>query len=172
VHGPMTLVVADSMQFMTDEDLSSVAAYLKSLSPAPSDHRATFQPSEHTYREIMGGNRNDAGARMYMDSCAACHRLDAQGYDHTFPRLAGNPSVIATDVDSLIAIILQGNRLPSTADAPSALAMPPFGWRYNDEDIATLATFVRTSWGNGASAVAATQVKAIRDSLGYPDTAH
>jgi mono/diheme cytochrome c family protein len=43
----------------------------------PSGGRATFQPSEHTYREIMDGNRNDVGARMYMGSCAACHRLDA-----------------------------------------------------------------------------------------------
>jgi mono/diheme cytochrome c family protein len=100
-----------------------------------------------------------------MDSCAACHRLDAQGYDHTFPRVAGNPSVIATDIDSMIAIILQGNRLPSTADAPSALATPPFGWRYNDEDIAMLATFVRTNWGNSASAVTAPQVRAIREVL-------
>lgn len=80
--------------------------------------------------------------------------------------------MIATDVVSLIAIILQGNRLPSTVDAPSALAMPPFGWRYNDEDIATLATFVRTSRGNGAAAVTATQVKAIRESLGRQDAAH
>jgi mono/diheme cytochrome c family protein len=159
------------MQFMTDEDLSAVAAYLKSLSPAPSDHRATFQPSEDTYREIMDGDRNDAGARMYMDSCAACHRLDGQGSDHTFPRLAGNASVIATDTDSLIAIILEGSRLPSAASAPSALAMPPFGWRYNDEDIATLATFVRISWGNGAGAVTATQAKAIRESLGRQDAA-
>jgi mono/diheme cytochrome c family protein len=172
VHGPMTLVVADSLQFMTDADLSAVAVYLKSLSPAPGDHRATFQPSEKTYQEIMDGNRNDAGARMYMDSCAACHRLDGQGYDHTFPRLAGNASVIATDTDSLIAIILQGSRLPSTADAPSALAMPPFGWRYNDEEVATLATFVRASWGNGASAVTATQVKAILDALSRKDAAN
>jgi mono/diheme cytochrome c family protein len=172
VHGPMTLVVADSTQFMTRDDLSAVATYLKSLSPAPSDHRATFQPNEKTYQEIMGGKQNDAGTRMYMDSCAACHRLDAQGYDRTFPRLAGNPSVIATDIDSLIAIILQGNRLPSTADTPSALAMPPFGWRYDDDDVATLATFVRTSWGNSVSAVTAPQVKAVRESLDRQNASH
>ncbi len=47
--------------------------------------------------------------------------------------------------------------------------MPPFGWRYNDEDIATLATFVRTNWGNGASAVTATQVKAVGDALSRKD---
>ena len=165
VHGPMTLVVADSTQFVTEDDLSAMAVYLKSLSPAPSEGRATFQESDDTYRSIMAGDRNDAGARIYMDSCAACHRLDGQGYDHTFPRLAGNPSVLAANTDSLIAIILGGSRLPSTAAAPSALAMPPFGWRYNDEDIAALATFVRGSWGNGGSAVTSTEVAAIRKSL-------
>jgi mono/diheme cytochrome c family protein len=71
--------------------------------------------------------------------------------------------------DSLIAIILSGSRLPSTAPAPSALAMPPFGWRYNDTEIAELATFVRTSWGNGGSAVMAAEVAAMRKSLSLED---
>jgi mono/diheme cytochrome c family protein len=169
VHGPMTLVVADSMQFTTDDDASAIATYLKSLSPAPEVGRATFRASADTYRSIMSGDRDDAGARIYMDSCAACHRLDGQGYDHTFPQLAGNASVLTTNTDSLIAIILGGSRLPSTAPAPSALAMPPFGWRYNDGEIAQLATFVRTSWGNGGSAVTAAEVAAMRKSLGLAD---
>jgi mono/diheme cytochrome c family protein len=169
VHGPMTLVVADSMQFTTDDDASAIATYLKSLSPAPEVGRATFRASEDTYRSIMSGDRNDVGARIYMDSCAACHRLDGQGYGHTFPRLARNASVLTTNTDSLITIILGGSRLPSTAPAPSALAMPPFAWRYNDGEIALLATFVRTSWGNGGSAVTTAEVAAMRKTLALKD---
>jgi mono/diheme cytochrome c family protein len=165
VHGPMTEVVADSMQFVSDDDLFAMAVYLKSLSAAPDAGRAAFAANDDTYKSMLAGERNDAGARIYMDSCAACHRWDGAGYDHTFPRLAGNASVLAANTDSLIAIILTGNRLPSTAPAPSALAMPPFGWRYSDADIAALATFVRASWGNGGSAVTASDVSAMRKSL-------
>jgi mono/diheme cytochrome c family protein len=40
--------------------------------------------------------------------------------------------------------------------------MPDFGWRYDDADIAALATFVRANWGNSAPAVTASQVARLR----------
>jgi mono/diheme cytochrome c family protein len=40
--------------------------------------------------------------------------------------------------------------------------MPPFAWRYDDDDVAQLATFVRSSWGNQGPAVTAQQVAAVR----------
>jgi mono/diheme cytochrome c family protein len=43
--------------------------------------------------------------------------------------------------------------------------MPAFGWRYSDEHIAQLTTFVRTSWGNGAAPVTAAEVARIRRQL-------
>jgi mono/diheme cytochrome c family protein len=101
-----------------------------------------------------------------MDSCAACHRLSGSGESLAFPTLAGNSTVLSADPSSLIAVILSGARLPSTAGAPSGLAMPAFGWRYNDADIAALATFVRSSWGNRGSAVAVAQVAKVRQRLG------
>jgi mono/diheme cytochrome c family protein len=44
--------------------------------------------------------------------------------------------------------------------------MPDFGWRYDDADIADLATFVRSHWGNGAGPVAVAQVASVRKQLG------
>ena len=90
-----------------------------------------------------------------MDSCAACHRLSGSGESFAFPTLAGNSSVLNSDPSSLIAVILNGARLPSADAAPTGLAMPPFGWRYDDADIAKLATFVRANWGNSAPPVTA-----------------
>ncbi|WP_415914327.1 c-type cytochrome [Paraburkholderia sp. J67] len=106
------------------------------------------------------------GARIYIDSCAACHRQNGEGAARVFPSLAGNPSVLAAQPDSLIAVILAGSRLPSTASAPAPLAMPPFAWRYGDEEVAQLATFVRSAWGNDAGAVSASDVKRVRASIG------
>jgi len=97
-----------------------------------------------------------------MDSCAACHRLSGSGENLAFPTLAGNPTVLSRDPSSLITLILNGGRAPSTAAAPTGLAMPDFGWRYDDADIAALATFVRSNWGNGAPAVTASQVAQLR----------
>jgi mono/diheme cytochrome c family protein len=162
VTGPMADVVRDSTQYMTDQDAAAVATYLKSLSPAPEDHRATFATDDATIQTIMAGDERSVGGRIYMDSCAACHRLSGGGERLAFPTLAGNSSVLNSDPSSLIAVILDGARLPSTAAAPTGLAMPPFGWRYDDADIAEVATFVRTNWGNGAAPITAAEVAKVR----------
>jgi mono/diheme cytochrome c family protein len=162
VTGPMADVVRDSTQYMTEQDVAAIATYLKSLSPAPEDRRPAFAANDATIRTIMAGDERSTGGRIYMDSCAACHRLSGSGESFAFPTLAGNSSVLNSDPSSLIAVILNGARLPSTAAAPTGLAMPPFGWRYGDADIAKLATFVRANWGNSAPPVTAAQVANVR----------
>jgi len=162
VTGPMADVVRDSTQYMTEQDVAAIATYLKSLSPAPEDRRPAFAANDATIRTIVAGNERSTGGRIYMDSCAACHRLSGSGESFAFPTLAGNSSVLNSDPSSLIAVILNGARLPSTAAAPTGLAMPPFGWRYGDADIAKLATFVRANWGNSAPPVTAAQVANVR----------
>jgi mono/diheme cytochrome c family protein len=162
VTGPMADVVRDSTQYMTEQDLVAIATYLKSLSPAPEDRRPAFAANDATIRTIMAGDERSTGGRIYMDSCAACHRLSGSGESFAFPTLAGNSSVLNSDPSSLIAVILSGARLPSTAAAPTGLAMPPFGWRYDDVDVAELATFVRSNWGNSAVPVTGAQVAKVR----------
>jgi mono/diheme cytochrome c family protein len=162
VTGPMADVVRDSTQYMSEQDVAAIATYLKSLSPAPEDRRPAFAANDATIRTIMAGDERSTGGRFYMDSCAACHRLSGSGERFAFPTLAGNSGVLNSDPSSLIAVILNGARLPPTAAAPTGLAMPPFGWRYGDADIAKLATFVRANWGNSAPPVTAAQVANVR----------
>ncbi|MHB8285194.1 MAG: cytochrome c [Caulobacteraceae bacterium] len=169
VVGSMTEVVEHSGQYMTPADLSAIATYVKSLSPASPTQRASFVASPATLDRIMAGRETSAGGRMFMDSCSACHRLGGGGARQTFPQLAGNATVLSRYPDSLIGVILKGARLPSTPSAPSANAMPPFGWRYSDQQVSELATYVRQAWGDGAQAVTAGQVKAVRGQLGVAE---
>ncbi|WP_347557313.1 cytochrome c [Robbsia sp. KACC 23696] len=162
VSGPMVEVVQNSTQYLSADDLKAIAVYVKSLSPAPQNGGTRFTASDATLQMFMSGQANETGARIYMDSCAACHRLNGQGQTRVFPSLANNPMVLHDNPDSLIAVILAGSRLPSTAAAPSDLAMPPFKWRYDDNEVAALATFVRGAWGNHAEAVTASEVAKIR----------
>lgn len=165
----MTEVVEHSGQYMNPGDLAAIATYVKSLSPAPQDGRASYAASSATLDRIMASRETSVGGRMFMDSCSACHRLSGSGEGQTFARLAGNAMVLSRYPDSLIGVILKGGRLPSTSGAPSANAMPPFGWRYDDKRIAELATFVRQAWGNGGREVTAGQVKAVRAQLRVPE---
>ncbi|MBB2202626.1 cytochrome c [Gluconacetobacter tumulisoli] len=165
VSGPMGEVVEHSTRYMSMADLDAVAVYLKSLSPASAGRPLRFAPSGETMAAFMAARPAGRGARLYMDSCAACHRLSGLGEENTFPRLAGNPLVLERNPDSLITVVLGGARMPSTAGAPTGLAMPPFGWRYGDADIAKLVTFIRTGWGNNAPAVSEGEVRAVRRHL-------
>ncbi len=160
VSGPMGEVVEHSTQYLSDADLTSVAVYLKSLGGA--SDAAPFHADGATLKTLVGGGGTGRGASIYIDSCSACHRMNGQGAQRVFPSLVNNPMVTQANADSLLDVILNGTRLPSTRTAPSPLAMPPFGWRYSDDDVAQLATFVRSSWGNRGPAVTADQVAKVR----------
>jgi mono/diheme cytochrome c family protein len=162
VIGPMAEVIDHSSQYMTDDDVAAIAVYLKSLTPTGSTNRASYDPSDASLHTDLAGQEESPGGRIFMGSCSACHRLGGQGVTRAFPALAGNPVVLTHDPASLIAVILNGARLPSTAGAPSGLAMPPFGWRYDNAAVAQLATYLRSSWGNHAPAVTEAAVVAIR----------
>jgi mono/diheme cytochrome c family protein len=43
--------------------------------------------------------------------------------------------------------------------------MPRFAWRLSDKEVADVVSFIRTSWGNGASPVSSADVAKIRKSL-------
>jgi len=158
---PMQDVVKHSTQNMTDDDLMAMALYIKSL-PETGNKKASFAASDATVQKIMAGNDSERGVQLYLDNCAACHRVDGKAAGDTFPALPGNPTVLSADATSLIRVILSGARLPSTHTAPSDLGMPGFAWRLSDEEAAQLVTFVRTSWGNQASPVGAADVAKVR----------
>lgn len=167
---PMNDVIAHSTQHMPDEDLHAIAAYLKTLSPASID-KAKFVPNAETATKLQAGNEPSRGAQIYVDNCAACHRTDGKGYDNVFPAIAGNPTVLANEANSLIHLVLAGAQLPSTALRPSNLGMPGFADRLSDDEVAQLITFVRQSWGNQASVVMAADVSAVRKTVAAPAAA-
>ncbi len=125
----------------------------------------------HVYDEsvaqaLFHGDDSKTGAALYVDNCGACHRTDGKGYARVFPALAGNPVVTGSDPTSLVHIVLKGGTLPATHQAPSSFTMPPFGWRMNDQEIADVVNFIRTSWGNQAPSVSVDEVRRLRKDTG------
>ncbi len=172
--GAMVDVVQNSTQHMSTQDLQAVAVYLQSLgakdgeqqgkpSPASLVAAAPQHPAALALRN--GTVEGNSGAMVYLNNCNACHRSDGTGADKTFPALAGNSVVNAKDPTSLIRLVLAGSAMPSTAKAPSPIAMPDFGWRLTDADVASVLSFARSSWGNQGEAVTAAQVAKVRETV-------
>ncbi|WP_212373618.1 c-type cytochrome [Acetobacter persici] len=166
--GNMDTAVHHGTQYLTDEDLTAMARYLKSLPPADAT-QAGWEPDPAATHALQAGGRLTPGQQLYLDNCAACHRSNGAGYAPAFPPLAGNPVVQNRSGDSLIHIVLTGATLHGTAAAPSAFTMPGFGARLTDAQVATVVTFIRQAWGNTAPAVADTDVAHLRKTL-TPDT--
>ncbi|MDI6936660.1 cytochrome c, partial [Serratia sp. Se-PFBMAAmG] len=162
VFGGMTDVVQHSLQYLNDEDISAIAKYLKSLG-AKDASQTVFTQDDAVAKALWKGDDSQPGASVYVDSCAACHKTDGSGYQRFYPALRGNPVVMAEDPTSLIHIVLVGGTLPGVQGAPSAITMPAFGWRLNDNQVADVVNFIRGSWGNGVkSSVTAKDVAKLR----------
>ncbi|SEG07849.1 cytochrome c [Marinobacterium lutimaris] len=165
VVGEMKPVIEHSMAKLRDEDIGLIAGYLKGLK-GDGENQITEGNGEATTAKLDSALLDvDSGERLYVDNCGACHFSNAQGADSVFPKLDRNPLVNAENPTGLIRVILAGARLPSTAKAPEDLAMPGFGWRLDDAEVATLASFVRSGWNNKAAAVTSDQVAEVRKEL-------
>jgi mono/diheme cytochrome c family protein len=168
--GAMSDVVAHGTQHLTPGDATAMATYLKSLGGdnAAGSRAAVAMASstpDPTTVALRAGNVSSRGAMVYLNNCSGCHRSDGAGAARTFPALAHSSTVAATDATSLIRIVLQGSAMPAVVQAPSALAMPGLGWRLNDDDVANVLSFVRSSWGNRAEAVTASDVAGVRAAI-------
>ena len=161
--GPMVEVVANSTQYLTREDLVAIAVYLRSLGDAGNaDTKTAMLTDDPTATALRQGRTDKPGAMVWLNNCNACHRSDGQGAQRTFPTLAHNSAVAARDPTSLIRMVLQGSAMAYTQEAPSELAMPAFGWRLSDQNIADVLSLVRGSWGNQAAPVSAQDVAKVR----------
>ena len=153
--GPMAEEVEHSSQHWKDEDLMAVAVYLKD------------EPKDVAVPKALPASEAAmvSGKAIYADRCSACHVGNGEGVDGLFPKLAKAPLVNGADAASMIRVVLAGSRAGATDAAPTAPAMPSFGWNLSDENIADVVTYVRNSWGNAAPAVSAGEVKDLRKAM-------
>ena len=103
------------------------------------------------------------GGQLYTLYCSACHGSDGLGATGgAFPPLAES-SWVDGDPDRAIKIVLNGLNGPVEVSGKTYnLEMPPQGAMLQDDQIAAILTFVRSSWGNQAPAITSAQVKATR----------
>lgn len=162
--GAMAEVIEHSTQYMTDEDLYAMSAYLKTLSPAPGKE-ITLPPKEDvTTQKLLDGVYDSRGALLYVEYCQVCHRADGAGVPRIFPALDKNSAVYSHHPDSVLQITLSGGRMPDTPHDRMAFTMPAFD-TLSDADIAEVVNYIRNSWTNQASEVSVEDVVDMRHFL-------
>jgi mono/diheme cytochrome c family protein len=152
--GPMAEAVENSTARMDDTDLEAIAVYLKDQPPS----RGNGGGATGVEAQMK------AGAIAYDISCAACHGRGGKG-SALFPPLAGNAAIQQVRADSLVRTVLAGGKAAATPVAPTGPAMPSFGWRLSNDQVANILTYVRNNWGNQAGAISPETVGRIRSEL-------
>lgn len=154
VMGPMVEVVGGSTQYLSDTDLRAMAVYLKSLPQAPAVTVDVKPPRGATLA---------AGERLYAKHCAACHGDRGEGAPGIYPALAGSRAVNLQSPANLVHLVLEGGFPPSTTGNSRPFGMPPFAPVLNDDELAQLLSFLRSSWGNRADEVTSFDVERYRN---------
>jgi mono/diheme cytochrome c family protein len=137
----------------------------RAASPAPVDAAPVPTPAgaepAATASPKSAAADTSAGAKLYQQACATCHMPDGSGVSGMQPALVGSKIVMGPS-STMIKVMLLGpdKVLPPRKDL-SGNQMPAFD-SLSDEDLASIATYVRKTFGKGASAVTPAQVKAQR----------
>jgi len=77
------------------------------------------------------------GEAIYRNVCQGCHMADAKGAAGAgqYPALASNPKLASAGY--VLSMIIRGNK-----------GMPPFGAQFSNQQIADVANYVRSHFGN------------------------
>jgi mono/diheme cytochrome c family protein len=110
------------------------------------------------------------GSEIYSREghCITCHQGNGKGLpDSGFPPLSGTKWVTGNQ-DRLIKLTLKGLMGPIEVlgkKYPGQVPMTPFEHMLNDEEIASVLTYIRNSFGNKSPAIEPTSVAIIRKEL-------
>ena len=96
-----------------------------------------------------------AGSEVYKNICSGCHQPDGRGQEKIAPSLVESRYTSGPDGSAATRILLAGK------EGTMGL-MPPLGGALNDEQIASVLTYVRREWGNTGAPVSVEDVREVR----------
>ncbi|WP_069384987.1 cytochrome c [Halomonas caseinilytica] len=173
--GGMAEAVENSLRHLSDEDLHSIAAYLKQVpaistgapmnleaidTTVPPASLAELEPLRDNDPAAMADGSSTDGQKLYQGACASCHQIDGQGTDDAFyPSLVRNTATRGEIPDNLIMAILHGVHRETN---DYTVSMPAFAEELNDEQVAAVSNYVLARYGNADLQVDTAKVAALR----------
>ncbi len=102
------------------------------------------------------------GNEIYSAICLPCHQPGGTGVEGKYPPLAGSEWPVK-DAAISARIVLNGLQGPIQVKGKAYInQMPALGPQLQDDEIAAVLTYVRSSWGNHAERITAEVVAAAR----------
>ncbi len=144
--------------------LTSLAACSKSVKGDSSAATTAAAPEGDPAAAAPSAASQPNGRQLYQ-RCAVCHQATGLGVPGAFPPLAGSEWATAENAAVPIRVVLHGLQGAVTVKQQRfSSAMPAYGTgqAMSDAEVAAVLTYVRSAWGNSASAVTAEEVASER----------
>ncbi len=134
--------------------------YLGEISDQPHVLFTTPAPVDEVAEEL---DLMATGSRVYTRLCQSCHQQDGAGVPGAFPPLGGSEWVIGAP-ERPVYIVLQGFQGEIVRNGVTYNAvMPGFGRLLSDDEVASVVTYIRNSFGNEAPEVTPEEVAEMRE---------
>ena len=101
------------------------------------------------------------GQKVYENTCVVCHQKNGRGVPRLNPPLVKTKYVLGNK-SQLVQIVLKGLNQPIEVEGETYNNIMPSLAQLTDQQIADVLTYIRNSFGNKASAVTPSFVKAER----------
>lgn len=163
---PMPMPPRAGREDLTDEDISSIVAYVRGLQdprrmPALPAFVLTATPSEDDKAAALAASGGDeelaawiaSGNAIFDMSCVACHGKGGVGIPGNGKPLANNAFVQGLDDDALFDFITRGRPTGDPMNT-TGIQMPPKGGNpaMSEDDILDVIAYLRTLQPTGAGA--------------------
>jgi len=159
--GPMGEAVDRSFSQVTPEDIQSVVAYLRTVSPIASfdlpANPAAPAPASH---KDGGGKDNARGKMVFEGGCVSCHGWTGESPVSAMATLTGATAVNDPSGTNVAQIVLWGT---TRLTPDGALSMPAFGHAYSNDEIAAVANYVTARFGAKGASLTASDVARLRE---------
>jgi mono/diheme cytochrome c family protein len=151
-------VVHFSTQYMTDDDMKALSAYLFGLDAVPDQQATPTAP-----KPVEVAPELAASARgTYVNLCSGCHGVEGQGIPHVVVPLATNASLRINDARNFVHTVLHGISAQRFPGLERMQPMPSFKDKLTDQQMADLANWARATWGGQQPDVKPDDVAKIR----------
>lgn len=102
----------------------------------------------------------EAGKKLYMQACFACHQANGEGIANAFPPLA-QADYLNADENRAIDALIHGLSGEITVNGKKYNSIMP-SQQLTDDEVASVLTYVYNSWGNNGSEITSEMVKKRR----------
>jgi mono/diheme cytochrome c family protein len=150
--GPMAEVIDNSLRFLSQDDISAMRKYLRSVPSKEATGELAVAPTEQQSPKPIQADSGGSplGLRVFEGACIGCHSFDGSGAVSNYAALLGTRAVNDPEGTNATQVLLQGTHLDT---ALGKEFMPGFGNGYSDAEFAAVVNFVTGRFGTTPSAL-------------------